>query len=118
MLKKKLKTLNEPFILQSTGSFGFYFIFNYLFRISFFLSFVFVFCYFAAHTTKRIASIGETTYNSSWCEYPPELQKYVSIIILRSQRPSHFTGLGVFRCNLKTFCKVRVMNFLVILLFH
>lgn len=98
--------INLIITFQSICNFGIRFIFNYLFRILFALFWSFVFCYFATRTTNRISSIGKAVYNSNWYNYPPEVQKCMILILLRSQRPSHFTGFNLFRCNLKIFRKV------------
>lgn len=64
----------------------------------------------ATHTTDKISLIGDTVYNSNWPEYPPEFQKYVSLIIAHSQQPVYFTGLSTIRCTLENFGKVSIMS--------
>lgn len=67
----------------------------------------FLFCYFATRTTERIARIAGMTFSSNWFDYPTGVQKYVVLIIARSQVPSQFTGLGLFDCTLAVFGKVQ-----------
>lgn len=71
-----------------------------------FLIWPFLFCYFASMTTEHVANIGETVYNSNWFEYPIEFQKYVILIMARSQNPLYFNGLNLFGCTLHVFGRV------------
>lgn len=64
------------------------------------------FCYFASQTTERVSSVGDVAYCSNWYEYPTHLQKYVTLVIVRSQQPMYFTGFNLIRCSIETFGKV------------
>lgn len=66
----------------------------------------FLFCYFATIATERIIAVGQTTFNLNWYDYPPELQKFIVLIVARSQKPAYFTGLGIVHCSLETLGKV------------
>lgn len=65
-----------------------------------------IYCGLATHVTGRISSIGDSTYNSNWYDYPPELRKFVNLIITRSQEPVYFTGFNLIGCTLEIFGKV------------
>lgn len=65
-------------------------------------------CYFATHTTDRVASIGDMVFNSNWTEYPTKLQKYTILTIARSQKLIFFTGMGLVNCSLEVFAKVSI----------
>lgn len=67
------------------------------------LSWAAFFCHFADSVTARIASIGHILYNLNWLDYPLDIQKSIICIILRSQEPAYFTGLGMLRCTLQVF---------------
>lgn len=66
----------------------------------------FLYCYFATHATDRLTKIGNNIYESSWYEFPINIQKYLILIIIRSQNPIYFTGLGLLNCTLESFGKV------------
>lgn len=64
------------------------------------------FCYFANTVTDRIASIGDIAYDSNWIDYPLNLQKFITVIVTRSQRPVYFSGLNLVPCTMETYGKV------------
>lgn len=66
----------------------------------------------ASVTTHQMVLFGETVFNSKWFNYPPELQKYMVLVIARSQYPSQFTGLGLFECSLEAFAQVSFFKFM------
>lgn len=65
-----------------------------------------LFCIFANITTDRIASIGDSAFNANWIDFPPDLRKYIIMIIMRSNDKVYFTGLGIVRCTLAVFAEV------------
>lgn len=67
------------------------------------------FCYFASVTTEKVSSVGDIAYCSNWYEYPIHLQKYVTLVIVRSQEPMYFTGFNLIRCTVETFGKVSIL---------
>lgn len=73
-------------------------------------SWITLFCYYANSTTDRIADLSQAAYNSNWMEWSPELQKYIILIMRRSQEPVYFNGLGLIYCTLETFGKVRMIH--------
>lgn len=73
----------------------------------YFFVFPFIFCHFATNATNRLLSIGDIVYSEiRWYRLPPNLQKYVQFIILRSQVPSNITGLGVVECTMESYATV------------
>lgn len=58
-----------------------------------------------------MASTGRVVFESNWYSHPIEIQKYVILIIARSQQPTYFTGIGVLDCTLETFGKVEFISF-------
>lgn len=67
---------------------------------------IFLYSYFANQITVRISTMSNTAYYSKWFACPLELQKYVVLIIARSQEPIQFTGFGIVNCTLETLGKV------------
>lgn len=73
----------------------------------------FVLCYFATYASHSSLSIGEIVYNEiKWYQLPLSLRKRFCLIILRSQKPVHFTGFKIIRCTLETFSAVSEENLL------
>lgn len=70
-----------------------------------------LFASFSNSVTSHISAIGFTIYNCSWLNYPAELQKYMILMIARSQKPAHLTGLKLFPCTLEMFGKVSENSF-------
>lgn len=74
----------------------------------------YAFCYFAEMTTQHIVRVGGMAFEANWMEYPVEVQKYITLIIARSQYPTRFTGLGIISCTLEMFSKVKLfLNFML-----
>lgn len=69
---------------------------------------IFLYSYFANQTSVRIATMSNTAYYSKWFECPLMLQKYIILIIARSQEPMQFTGYGIIDCTLESLGKVNL----------
>lgn len=78
----------------------------------------YLFSYFATFITNRISFVGDTAYNTSWFDYPLELQKHFILIIARSQEDVHFTGFNLVRCTLEVFGKVWIWLKLIITIIY
>lgn len=65
-----------------------------------------LFCYFANMASDRLSSIGWAAYTADWHNYPVAWQKFIVLMILRSQKPVHFKGLNLINCTLEVFGKV------------
>lgn len=63
-------------------------------------------CHFANLTTDHVANISYAAFESDWYEYPVDVQKYILLIMARSQNPVYFNGLGLLDCTLESFGKV------------
>ncbi|XP_055304812.1 odorant receptor 67a-like [Sitodiplosis mosellana] len=66
----------------------------------------YVFCRFATHVTDQMVSIGRIAYEVNWYDSPVVWQKYLILIISRSQQKVYFTGFNLITCTLETFAKV------------
>lgn len=66
----------------------------------------FVLCRMATSATFHVAKIGEVAFNTNWYKYPPNLRKYLVLIMVRSRNPTYFTGLKLFPCTLEVFMRV------------
>lgn len=65
-----------------------------------------LFCYHGNLAADRVSSVGSSAYNSNWFHLPVEMQKFMTLIIARSQNPVYFTGLGLIDCTMEVFEKV------------
>lgn len=66
-----------------------------------------LFCYFASSATDRISSIQRTVYELNWYDYSIDLQECFILIMAQPQQPVYFEGLGMVRCTLDCFGKVK-----------
>lgn len=66
-----------------------------------------LFCYFANMASNRLTSIGFAAYSANWYNYPVEWQKFIVLIISRSQDSNVFNGLNLINCTMETFGTVR-----------
>lgn len=74
----------------------------------------FLYCYFATIASDRVLNVGKKTFDSNWYDFPQDLQKYIVLIISRSQKPIYFTGLGLVHCTLETLGKVSSTNHFIL----
>lgn len=79
----------------------------HIFSVAYSLSWTVFLCYFANFATDQVTAIGNTLYNSNWFEYTIDVQKYVILMIARSQEAIHFTGFNLFPCTLEMLGKVK-----------
>lgn len=69
-----------------------------------------LYCYYAAFTTQRISSTGDSVYKLIWFNYPLGIQKSLVLLIAQSHRPMDFTGLKIVHCSLEALGKVRTFR--------
>lgn len=62
-----------------------------------------LFCYFANMASDRLSSLGNTVFATNWYDYPVEWQKFVILMVERSQKPVYFKGLHLIKCTLEVF---------------
>lgn len=80
-----------------------------IYGITFFLGFPYILCYFATNITQDLLSIADVAYNNiSWYKLPPNLEKYILLIIQRAQEPVFITGFKLVYCTLYNFAMVRL----------
>lgn len=65
-----------------------------------------LFCLFATNASIRLSSMATVAYDMNWYMYPVDSQKFMTLIIGRSQEPVYFTGFSFIRCTLEIFGKV------------
>lgn len=63
---------------------------------------IFVYCYFGQQVTSKFAEVHPVIYEMHWHEYPVDLQKYLILMLMRSQRTFSFKGY-MTTCSLATF---------------
>ena len=66
----------------------------------------FLLCHYGTFATDRIRSIDLIIYNANWLAYPPELRKYIILIIAQSRSKINFNGFNLVSCTLEAFAKV------------
>ncbi|XP_031629162.1 odorant receptor 43b-like isoform X1 [Contarinia nasturtii] len=65
------------------------------------------YCYYSAHISLRLQSIGDSAYHTFiWYEFPCHIQRDLPLIIQNSERPKFFSGYGFINCSLETFKKI------------
>lgn len=72
------------------------------------LTWLFVYCFTSNFVNHYLTSnINDEIYGSNWYIYPLNLQKYLILILARSQRELNFTGFGLFRCTVEMFGRLK-----------
>lgn len=69
-----------------------------------------IFCIYANFATDQVSAIGDVAYDLKWYNCPLKMQKFIILIIARSQYPAKFTGLGLCDCSLEIFGKVSIFS--------
>lgn len=67
-----------------------------------------LFCYFGNLASDRLYSLGYASFSANWYDYPIKWQKFIVLMILRSQECAEFHGLGLISCTLEVLGKVRI----------
>lgn len=67
----------------------------------------FCMCYAATSASSGISNIRNHVYNTKWYEYLQNKQKYVILILIRTQKDVYFNGLKIIQCDLNSFTQVR-----------
>lgn len=93
--------------LQATDDLYFMILYNML-CVSSSLTWPFGLCNAATKMTTSCAEMAETIYNTEWYNFPNELQKYLPLVMARSQQELEFKGFGVVMCDLNKFLRVSV----------
>lgn len=70
------------------------------------LVFLLIHCFYANFVTQYLDSVSDKMNESNWHMYPVNLQKYLLVILARTQWELNFTGFGFFRCSVEIFGKV------------
>lgn len=72
-------------------------------------------CYLNTLTIFQSNQLAESVYQLKWYNYPIQLQRYLQLIMLRSQNSSYFSGFGFVYCSLESFADVIDEHFLAII---
>lgn len=75
------------------------------------LQLLFVFYYFGHILTMQLLNLCDLIYLSEWYLYPLNVQRCVTLILLRSQKPFYISGYGIMACNLENFLGVSIQQF-------
>lgn len=68
----------------------------------------YLFCHYGTIITNELSSIGDILYTSNWYNYSAVYRHHITLIIVCSQKPIAFTGLGLITCSLESFGKVSI----------
>lgn len=75
------------------------------------------FCYFANLVTDRVSMLSDSVYDLNWFDQPMEMQKYIILMMARSQERVYFSGFGLISCSMEIFgkvCSISWMTFIII----
>lgn len=65
-----------------------------------------VIAHFSTVVTERISYVGSSAYESNWFDYPVKFQKYIILIIARSEQRVYFTGFKLCSFSVEIWGKV------------
>lgn len=100
-------TLSLIFKVASNLNVDFYLSINCLWIQS---GILFTLSLYADKTTTALLNVSEMAFESKWFLLPTNLQKHFILIIDISQKPIHFTCIGICNCTLEIFKKVCALN--------
>lgn len=66
----------------------------------------FLHCYYASWITEEIDDTGATAYATHWFDLPIKMQRYVILMMIRTNESLNFTGLDIINCDMETLGKV------------
>lgn len=98
-----LLTLSLLFKVASNLNVEFYLSINCLWIQS---GILFTLSLYADNTTTALLNVAEIAFQSKWFLLPADLQKHFILMIDISQKPIHFTCIGICNCTLEVFKKV------------
>lgn len=75
------------------------------------LMWVSFFCHFGNSASDHVSDIGDIAYGLNWYEHPVEMQKYLILIIARSNECVEFSGFQLVACSMEMFGNVYNMQF-------
>lgn len=64
------------------------------------------FCHFGNLAADHVSAISHVAYDLNWFEHPVDVQKFMILIIARSNKRAEFLGLHLIPCSMETFGKV------------
>lgn len=97
------------FIVQTAENFDYLFIQLVLINMVL-TSYVFVFCFIGTIITDKCFEMAKIVFETNWYASPIEHQRYVILILARSQKPFYFHGYGFVPCSLMMFKSVSNSN--------
>lgn len=94
-------------ILQATENMEWSTIYVAFFSLFYIVELLFMLCYFGNVLTTSLELVAESTYDSKWYTYPPNLQKDCAFMIRSAQKPFWISAFGIMPCTLENFSAVR-----------
>lgn len=62
--------------------------------------------YFGQNFNSTMMELSVTIYKSEWYQYPRSVQRFVLLMMQRSQRPFHFSAYGLIELHLQNYLGV------------
>lgn len=78
---------------------------------------LFLYCLFGILASENFERMADCLYESNWFEFPIKSQKYIWIMIFNTQIPLFYHGFGIAVLNLETFCDVKLIEKIVLVLY-
>lgn len=75
-------------------------------------SYLFVFCFVGTIITTKCQQIAISTYQSMWYNSSIDHQRYIILILARSQKDFYFHGYKLVICSLMNFKSVSMKEYL------
>lgn len=88
---------------STTEQFNLSTIFVSVFTLFYIIEALFVLCYFGNSLTINLLDVGHIIYSALWYNYPIKLQRFLVIMIRRSQKQFLISAFGILPCTLEHF---------------
>lgn len=74
---------------------------------------IYLHCYLGKSVTERYDALPDHLFHSRWYTLPIELQMYFILLLVNTQEPLYFHGLGMYILNMGTFSAVSRKLFII-----
>lgn len=74
---------------------------------------IYLHCYLGKSVTERYDALPDHLFHSRWYSLPIELQMYFILLLVNTQEPLYFHGLGMYILNMGTFSAVSRKLFII-----
>lgn len=74
------------------------------------LVFNYVTCNYSTNVVEKVNTIGDTVFDAHWYKFPALEQKFMSLVIQRTQKSVQLTGFGIITCSKSTYLLVCLLR--------